>query len=34
VDAVSARVLARRPEMDIVAYAGGQPGWPLLIGVE
>ena len=34
VDAVSARVLARRPEMDVVAYAGGQPGWPLLIGVE
>lgn len=34
VDAVSARVLARRPEMDVVAYEGGQPGWPLLIGVE
>jgi hypothetical protein len=34
VDAVTARVLARRPEMDVVAYEGGQPGWPLLIGVE
>lgn len=34
VDAVSARVLARRPEMDVVAYEGGHPGWPLLIGVE
>jgi hypothetical protein len=34
VDAVSARVLARRPEMDVVAYEGSQPGWPLLIGVE
>jgi hypothetical protein len=34
VQAVSARVLARRPEMDVVAYTGGQPGWPLLIGVE
>ena len=34
VDAVTARVLARRPEMDVVAYAGGQSGWPLLIGVE
>ena len=34
VDAVSARVLARRPEMDVVAYEGGQSGWPLLIGVE
>jgi DAK2 domain fusion protein YloV len=34
VDAVTARVLARRPEMDVVAYDGGQAGWPLLIGVE
>lgn len=34
VDAVTSRVLARRPEMDVVAYAGGQTGWPLLIGVE
>jgi DAK2 domain fusion protein YloV len=34
VDAVAARVLARRPEMDVVAYDGGQSGWPLLIGVE
>ena len=34
VEAVSARVLSRRPEMDVVAYEGGQPGWPLLIGVE
>jgi DAK2 domain fusion protein YloV len=34
VEAVTARVLARRPEMDVVAYDGGQPGWPLLIGVE
>jgi uncharacterized protein len=34
VDAVTARVLARRPEMDVVAYDGGQSGWPLLIGVE
>ena len=34
VDAVTARVLARRPEMDVIAYEGGQSGWPLLIGVE
>ncbi|MBR7833044.1 DAK2 domain-containing protein [Actinospica durhamensis] len=34
VDAVTTRVLARRPEMDVVAYAGGQAGWLLLIGVE
>ena len=34
VEEVSARVLARRPEMDVVAYEGGAPGWPLLIGVE
>ena len=34
VNAVTARVLARRPEMDVVAYDGGQSGWPLLIGVE
>jgi dihydroxyacetone kinase-like predicted kinase len=34
VDAVTARVLARRLEMDVVAYEGGQSGWPLLIGVE
>jgi DAK2 domain fusion protein YloV len=34
VDAVTARVLARRPEMDVVVYEGGQSGWPLLIGVE
>ena len=34
VDAVTTRVLARRPEMDVVAYAGGQTGWLLLIGVE
>ena len=34
VEAVTARVHARRPEMDVVAYAGGQSGWPLLIGVE
>ncbi|HEV2342608.1 MAG TPA: DAK2 domain-containing protein [Actinocrinis sp.] len=34
VEAVTARVHARRPEMDVVAYEGGQDGWPLLIGVE
>lgn len=34
VDAVTARVHTRHPEMDVVAYAGGQSGWPLLIGVE
>lgn len=34
VEAVTARVHARRPEMDVVAYDGGQGGWPLLIGVE
>ena len=34
VEAVTARVQARRPEMDVVAYDGGQDGWPLLIGVE
>lgn len=34
VEAVTARVHARRPEMDVVAYDGGQDGWPLLIGVE
>jgi uncharacterized protein len=34
VEAVIARVHARRPEMDVVAYEGGQDGWPLLIGVE
>lgn len=34
VDEVVARVHARRPEMDVVAYDGGQSGWPLLIGVE
>ena len=34
VEAVTARVHARRPEMDVVAYDGGQSGWPLLIGVE
>jgi hypothetical protein len=34
VEAVIARVHARRPEMDVVAYDGGQSGWPLLIGVE
>jgi hypothetical protein len=34
VEAVTARVHARRPEMDVVAYEGGQNGWPLLIGVE
>ena len=34
VDAVTSRVLARRPEMDVVAHAGGQTGWLLLIGVE
>ncbi|MBS2961683.1 DAK2 domain-containing protein [Actinocrinis puniceicyclus] len=33
-DAVRARVQATRPEMDVVAYEGGQSGWPLLIGVE
>lgn len=34
VEAVTTRVQARRPEMDVVAYDGGQDGWPLLIGVE
>ncbi|MGH6653881.1 MAG: DAK2 domain-containing protein [Actinocrinis sp.] len=34
VEQVTARVHARRPEMDVVAYDGGQGGWPLLIGVE
>jgi DAK2 domain fusion protein YloV len=34
VEAVTARVHTRRPEMDVVAYDGGQSGWPLLIGVE
>ncbi len=34
VEAVRARVHATRPEMDVVAYEGGQSGWPLLIGVE
>jgi uncharacterized protein len=34
VEAVTARVHARRPEMDVIAYDGGQSGWPLLIGVE
>ncbi len=34
VEEVTARVHARRPEMDVVAYDGGQGGWPLLIGVE
>jgi DAK2 domain fusion protein YloV len=34
VEAVIARVHTRRPEMDVVAYDGGQSGWPLLIGVE
>ena len=34
VEAVRARVHAARPEMDVVAYEGGQSGWPLLIGVE
>jgi uncharacterized protein len=34
VEAVTFRVHARRPEMDVVAYEGGQDGWPLLIGVE
>lgn len=34
VEAVTVRVQSRHPEMDVVAYAGGQDGWPLLIGVE
>jgi dihydroxyacetone kinase-like predicted kinase len=34
IEAVRARVHAARPEMDVVAYQGGQSGWPLLIGVE
>jgi DAK2 domain fusion protein YloV len=34
VEAVVTRVHARHPEMDVVAYDGGQSGWPLLIGVE
>jgi hypothetical protein len=34
VESVRARVQATRPEMDVVAYDGGQSGWPLLIGVE
>lgn len=34
VDAVTSRVQSQRPEMDVVAYTGGQNGWPLLIGVE
>jgi uncharacterized protein len=33
-DAVIRCVQARRPEMDVFAYDGGQSGWPLLIGVE
>ncbi|HEU5429985.1 MAG TPA: DAK2 domain-containing protein [Actinocrinis sp.] len=34
IEAVRLRVHAARPEMDVVAYQGGQSGWPLLIGVE
>jgi hypothetical protein len=34
VEAVTQHVQARRPEIDVVAYAGGQTAWPLLIGVE
>jgi uncharacterized protein len=34
VEAVTTRVQAQHPEMDVIAYAGGQDGWPLLIGVE
>jgi len=34
IEAVRQRVHAARPEMDVVAYQGGQSGWPLLIGVE
>jgi uncharacterized protein len=34
VEAVTIRVQTLRPEMDVVTYAGGQNGWPLLIGVE
>jgi uncharacterized protein len=33
-DAVSAVVHAEHPEVDTVIYAGGQPRYPLLIGVE
>jgi DAK2 domain fusion protein YloV len=33
-EAVVAHVRAGRPEVDTVVYAGGQPGYPLLIGVE
>lgn len=33
-DAVVAHVRATRPEVDTVVYDGGQPGYPLLLGVE
>jgi DAK2 domain fusion protein YloV len=33
-EAVVAHVRATRPEVDTVVYAGGQPRYPLLIGVE
>lgn len=33
-DAVAASVRSSRPEADTVVYAGGQPRYPLLIGVE
>jgi len=32
--AVVAHVRATRPEVDTVVYDGGQPRYPLLIGVE
>jgi DAK2 domain fusion protein YloV len=33
-DAVARRVRSARPEVDTVVYEGGQPRYPLLIGVE
>ena len=34
VDAVVAHLARSRPEVDSVVYDGGQPRYPLLIGVE
>jgi hypothetical protein len=33
-DAVVAHLRTTRPEVDTVVYDGGQPRYPLLIGVE
>ena len=32
--AVRAHVRAQHPALDVVVYPGGQPHWPLIIGVE